>query len=715
MWRFGSKAVRSGLILIGVITSLVGCGGGGSDTTSPPPPKVNQAPHLTVALTAIELEAEGTYTLALTASDDDGPPLISIGSKTGTIETTLAADQKSVHIKAGAVTAKEVASFSIIATERSAQQRTASSTVTITLYPKLAIFAQIDGVLSSPGLKVTYGSPVKFFVVNEFNEVIPFTQFSVVDPSVAELKQVDGALIISAKKTGTTDLQIAGTLANGHSYKKTLPVSATGNSAPAIAISQQQVTVQTSGKAELNLEIADIDGSVFINGSISVTSSNPALASVQLVDRVITVTGHQKGQVTITASAQDGEFLVRATVNANVIDEVPPTIVVNQGQLIEMEELSTLTVPIDLIGTNTTSYVLSVTIEDHAGDLDVVSHSLNGRMLTITTKELPRLGNSDRMLYDVNVSATNGQQSVKAPTSRLEVMTKLNGAPIFELSPVSGPFVLVNKTGKSTVKITVNDDNPNNVTLFTPEAWFNKSETGSYQVIYDDSTRELSLDLTGFEKNQTFGITLSYRDGQLGGKFSIEFRTVELTDLDREMLEVRKVAIAKTESVRAYQLLARFYAEYLENQGIVDAQFVDELNDQMQIDDSENQVFNTTEYYIAMLLEQIYTDEFNLNPDVALSMKLHLSELPERAGTLSITKLADINALALLSKGALPELSFETTSNPITDLHYSKFYGNSKYGAYQQGQWVYFSQYHFLAAIDAKVAENTLNRISTTK
>jgi hypothetical protein len=47
----------------------------------------------------------------------------------------------------------------------------------------------------------------------------------------------------------------------------------------------------------------------------------------------------------------------------------------------------------------------------------------------------------------------------------------------------------------------------------------------------------------------------------------------------------------------------------------------------------------------------------------------------------------------------------------VESLHYSKFYNNPAYGSIVNGQWEYAPSFKFLAAIDAKVKENTANRM----
>jgi hypothetical protein len=692
---------------------LSACGGGGGDASSNNvvTPQPNSAPTINVTPTLLNLESGASAQVAVAATDDDGAPVISIANATPNLAAELSSDGKVLTVTARTVTANEKGSLSLVATENNTAKKQATQQIEVNLFPKIDLYALVNGTRQQGTLNAEYAKPLNFRVVDVNNTDIPFSAVTAKDSTVVKVQFTASSVTLSALKSGTTSIEISGTTATGLRYIKSIEVKAIGNQQPTLSLSPSTLTLQESTSAQVVATISDPDGSAFQLGVFSVASSDVTLATASMKEGNLIVSGLKAGTATINVSLVDGEFTVVSSVVVTVTPEALPVMSINQNALIELEETESIAIPIDIVGPKASEYKPTVKIDSVNGKLSDINYSVVGNTLTITAAELKDIGSADKVSFKVNAVATNGKNTLTSPTVGLDVLVKTNGVPIIEFPHKFGSNVMVKKDGVNTITIQVNDAKAANVVLSNPEPWMNNSKAGTYTVTYDNASRQLTLTLTGFERNEKFGILISYRDGSLGGKYSIGFRTYELTALDLEVLEYRKEIIAQVEAIKAYQLIAKIYAEHLENIGIVDAQYVDEVYDQMKYDDTEFFRMNTTEFYIQYFLEQVYNNDVNNGTLVLANVKATLDSLLKDAHQLNKKSIATINEMAAKSNGYFPALSFENSAKEVAPLQFSKFYGKEAYGSMVNGRWEYAPAFRFLSAIDAKVAENTLNRL----
>ena len=705
---------NSSIVALFCLTMLSACGGGGGESASAGSGSTapsNGSPVLTVTPVLLNLESGKSALVSVSSSDDDGAPVLSLSNISANLTAQLSGDGKLLTLTAGSVSLEEKGSLTIIATENNTAKKQTTRQIDVNVFPKINLYALINGVRQEGTLTAEYARPLSFRVVDENNSDIPFSNVMAKDPAIVRAEHSAGVVTLTALKAGATSIEIAGTSASGQRYLKTFDVTATGNQQPSLSISPAALTLQESTTAQLTVAITDPDGSAFQQGVLSARSSEPGVVTVSIKDGNIVFNGIKTGSATVTVSLQDAEFTVTASIAVTVIPEALPVLSINQNMLIELEETDTIAIPIDIVGPRAAEYKPSVKIDSVNGQLSDLSYSVVGNTLNITAGELKNIGSAGLASYKVTASATNGKHTLTSAAVGLDVWVKTNAGPIFEFANKFGKNVMIKSTGVVTVNITVNDDNAKKVVLFEPEPWMNESKAGTYTVSYDDTTRQLSFTLSGFERNERFGIMLSYKDGMLGGKFSTTFRTSELTELDLAVLEARKAAIAQVEAAKSYQLITRLYAEYLENAGVVDAQYVDDLYDQIRLDDTENSRLGTTEFYINDYMEKVYSNEVNQETLQLSTVKATFENLLRDVQELNKNTITTINEMADKSNGYFPRLSFENTVTEVAPLSFSKFYGKAAYGSIVNGKWQYAPAFRFLAAIDAKVAENTGKRL----
>lgn len=691
---------------------LSGCGGGGDATpSSSGGTKPNAAPTLVATPTLLNLESGQTAQVMLSASDDDGAPVLSVSSTSANLSAELAADGKVLTVTARTVTSNEKGSVVLVATESNAAKKQTTQSIEVDIFPKLALFTLVNGVRQQSALTAEYAKPLIVSVVDEQNQLIPVSTATSADPAILQVQKQGSVLTLHSLKTGSTQVELTGTAASGLQYRRTIAVNTVGNQQPSLKFSAASLSVEENIEATVIPVITDPDGSALKNGVLSVVSASPAIATAVMRAGELIVTGVKTGSTTLTLRLVDGEFSVTASLAVSVIPEVLPEISINQNVRVDLEEQQSLAVPISISGARAASYVPSVNIVSVDGQLSDLSYNVSGNTLNLTAGALTLVGGRTRVSFTMTASATNGRHTVKSAPVQLQLMLKLNAPPIFEWPNRFRDKVMIKRSGITQFTINVRDDVPSRVVIAAPQPSSNTSKAGTYTMNYDDKLRQLTLDLTGFEVNEEFALSVSYQDVDRGGSQIVNFRTYELSDNDLKFIAARNTAIAKLEAARSYQLIGKLYAEYLQNIGVLDAQAVDEFYDQLKIDDTVNSQFSTAEFFIGYYMDQLYNNDFNSGKTSVTSAITSLQQYVVAADELNRSSINKINELAEKSNGYFPSLSFENSINEVTPTQYSKFYGKAVYGSFINGEWQYAPAYRFLGAIDAKVYEKTAARV----
>ena len=699
------------IVTLSTVLLLSACGGGGESTSSNAGgAKPNAAPNLTAAPSQLALESGEALQVTLSASDDDGAPVVSLSSVSANISAELAADGNTLTITARTVTANEKGSVVVVATENNPAKKQITQQIAVDIFPKLTLFALVNGVRQQ-ALTAEYAKPLTFSVVDEQNNEIPVSAAVSANPAILQVQQQASVITLNALKTGSTRVEISGTARSGLQYKKSIEVNTVGNQQPSLTLSANSLSVEETIEAKITPTITDPDGSALKTGVLSVVSASSAIATAVVRGGEVIVTGVKSGSTVLTIRLVDGEFTVNTSVSVRVTPEVLPVVSLNQNVSIEMEEQQSISVPIEIVGPRAANYEPSVAIESVDGQLSDLTYNVTGNKLNLSAAALNLTGNNESVSFNIIASATNGRHTVKSAPVRLQVLQRLNAVPILEWPNIFNKEVMIQKAGTTTLTLKINDDMPSRVVVAQPEAYSNDSKAGTYTMAYDDSLRQLTLTLTGFEAGEKFAIKVSYKDLRRGGSMALYFKTYEFSEADLAVISALNTAIAKLEAARAYQLVGKLYAEHLQNIGVLDAQAVDELYDQLKIDDTVNTQFSLAEFFINYYLGQIYNNEFNTGSASVTNTITSLQQYLTSAEELNRSSINKINELAAKSNGFFPSLPFESSIAEVTPTHYSKFYGKALYGSVENGQWQYAPAYRFLSAIDAKVKENTEKRL----
>lgn len=690
-------------------TTLTACGGGGggssSGSTQPEQP-VNKDPVIVVDSSA-SLNEKTEKSLTVSVTDDVGNPSLEVQLTTFTsLSATL--NGTTLVLKAGEVSKTETGTVTVTATD-SVTAKKVSKVINVTVNNVVVVEAVKDGVPISDSIIVDTSNVAKVSLKDQGGKEISLSGAKSSDTNIASVT-VNGTFAeVKALRDGNVTITLEATV-EGQTVSKSFTAKVTGNKMPSLELSQFNIQMVEGTQNTVNVTIYDEDKTATPAG-LSVLSENAQIASATLSGSTVTINGLTVGKTRIAVKLEDTPHVLTTYINVEVTEAGLPTLVLNRNRKIEMTEDETAEFDIEIVGAKSEEYVPTVTIKELVGELSDISYKVEGRKLVITTKMLPVLGNSFNTLYSVSVTATNGKKTITGASQDLFVFKKMNAVPIFEFSNVFGPHILVNQTGETRITVTINDDAPENVKLLKTEAWYNKAASGTYTVEVLDTPnaheKTLLIKTNGFNRNENFGFLLSYSDGQLGGKLGVQFRTYNFSEADKEVVAYANMTASKVEALKEYVEIAKFYAEVLENDGVLTSLEADNYVDLVTTEDVDNFRFETVEYYISMAYEMALNDEFNKDIKLVETIKLSLDTLFNEVQNKSGAKNIDlINEMAGKSNDMLPVLTYETTVNVYDNVYYSKFVGNTKYGQYTNSVWQFKPEYSFLNATKLRVQNN---------
>jgi hypothetical protein len=180
---------------------------------------------------------------------------------------------------------------------------------------------------------------------------------------------------------------------------------------------------------------------------------------------------------------------------------------------------------------------------------------------------------------------------------------------------------------------------------------------------------------------------------------------------ENELLKFKNKMIKRNASLIEYQYLGKFYIEVLENIGLIDGQNADDYMDSILVVDSlyyQNFItyLNNIDVYIedGSFEDVVFLNDFKEAMELLFSNSTDLGEL----------SVGIINELSIISNGVLPSfvLSQEMYTYDIENDWSSRFKGNSLYGSYQNGEWIFENNYKFLNAIVELAKEDAEKKLS---
>ena len=478
-----------------------------------------------------------------------------------------------------------------------------------------------------------------------------------------------------------------------------------------------------------NLTINELEsGSITFeskNGTVTVVSDNPAIASVERIDNTLTVTGAEVIEdknvnilVTIN-NAETGQSLTK-TLTVSILD-VPVlegvmelAMPINSEGVVAIETNTENVIPVHLSSTTNESLTWSieslesndVNYPDAVIDMIESFHQKDGSFV-ITTRSMP-IG-MQKLDFLLSLKVTNSTKS-SLKTFVLRLSDPVNSKPLISINNRISAYGVVPINTPTTFQITFTDDNPEKVEidLFNTRVWFGDDEIFSYTI--DDINNTITVDPGNAQIGEEFGIFLAYTDINSSDFGAFRFMVSHVMgDYEKENLDYLQIVHNRLSALKEYQYLTEFYTQVLENNNLLNHSEVTYFNQAAKVSDSGSYDVVVASIDVFETKTVLGIDETWDEETTESYKELIDSQMQSAEAFFNRNAQALVNDLGLRSNNLLPTFEFEEALNLYDTENnlYSRFAGNVKYGEYVDGKFVFSDEYSFLNAIIEKSLADT--------
>lgn len=479
-----------------------------------------------------------------------------------------------------------------------------------------------------------------------------------------------------------------------------------------------------------NLTINELEsGSITFeskNGTVTVVSDNPAIASVERIDNTLTVTGAEvledkNVNITITINnAETGKSLTKiltvSVLDVPVLEGVMEiTMPTNSEGVVAIETYKENVIPVNLSSTTNESLTWSieslesndVNYADAVIDMIESFHQKDGYFV-ITTRSMP-IG-MQHFDFLLSLQVTNGTKS-SIKTFVLRLADPINSKPLISINNRISTFGVLPINTPTKFQIIFTDDAPEKIEidLLNTRVWFGDAEIFSYTI--DDINNTITVDPGDAQIGDEFGIFLAYTDINSSDWGAFRFMVSHVMgDYEKENLDYLQIVHNKLSALKEYQYLTEFYTQVLENNNLLNHSEVTYFNQAAKVTDSSSYNIAVSSINTFEVNTVLGTDE-TWGEKTAESYKELIDSQIQSAETFyNRNAQVLVNELGLRSNNLLPTFEFEEILNLYDTENnlYSRFAGNVKYGEYVDGKFVFSDEYSFLNAIIEKSVADTV-------
>ncbi|WP_220491652.1 hypothetical protein [Shewanella sp. SG44-2] len=579
--------------------------------------------------------------------------------------------------------------------------------------------------VSTAAITMNETESATFTVVASDKEDANFTLSVVSDnPSLTVLHNGDVVTLLAGEVSTQTVVKVTSKVTDSGGLTKALTTVVTIlnveppvviNNAPVMTLSITELVIKEKTKLAFNVTATDIeDGDLSEN--ITVSSSNPSLLTLTKQGSSISVDAKEVTEdtnVNISVSVTDSEGLsvtktVLVTVT-NYIDanNLQPTIALanmDENNSIYIFERTENIIPVVITDADSANVTWSInSIEGKESDDAVIDYiesiTQSGDNIIFNAKQLPENTQIDFRLV---LSVTDGNSIIDQEFT-LKMVNLSNSDPLFTVQARVAGFVPIPMGETKTFSYTIIDDHPEDVVVDDIKLWF--GDETKFTATFNHENKTITITDLGLELGEDFGLLLSYTDKFNKGLTGINVRgSVVFGDLQVETLQYVQEMYSKMEALNEYKYLANFYAEVLENLNYISESQKNEFIQKSKIDDSTS--FSTLRVLVSTLESQVVFGTGDGQDPVwindykgAIDHQFGLSQSDYGKQNYNL-----INDMSDISQGLLPHIGYVSTTFEYDTINkkYSKFAGNTDYGTYENGAFIFNQEFDFLNAILAK-------------
>lgn len=494
------------------------------------------------------------------------------------------------------------------------------------------------------------------------------------------------------------------------------------NTPPSVVLSPTDIELDVDETEVVAATLSDQESDVNSLTS-AVAVSNPSVISAALDSSGnVTVTALDTGVSVVTYTVTDeGGMSSTAEVSVTVVEtenEAPDFSIVGQSEnsdsvTIYHDRETVLNIEIEDPDSDA-HYLALERFEAITGDISFLEgYLVNNESKTVSLDMKALATNQDVMVFEMELSLRDDSDNVTVKVFEVIVEKSDNASPIFTFSDKVGAFIVVEQNGTKEFTYTIQDDDVSKVNVTGMQYWY--GDQSKFDVQLDTESQTITVTTNGVEVEDSYGFVLQYVDSSLTGNVNVELMVGAKFGADeQEMLDLKNKMIKARESIKEYVYVGAFYSQVLENLGYITEQQAEDFLELLDVDDSDSYAYGRFNLYLNNIDYYISIGEFK-DQGFKSSYITVLTNLFEQAQTTGRLRYTVVNEMAALSNETLPTIGFESTVNEYDteNNYFSRFVGNTSYGEYVDGEWVFDAEYAFLDAVNAQMIQNALRNIGS--
>ena len=498
------------------------------------------------------------------------------------------------------------------------------------------------------------------------------------------------------------------------------------NTPPSVVLSVEQLELLPQQQEIITATLSDAENDrADLETGIAVSDPSVITAGI-MGDGNLEVTALSEGTSVITYTVWDVEGLSStAEVNVTVLPEpdepnqAPDFTIANELEGNTLRTYHDRATVFNIIITDPDSTAHDITLaslDSTFGTLASLNYyEINNANKTITFDFAPIPINLDEIRLQIELSVKDDSDNETIKAYELIVEKSDNAAPIFTFSEKEGAFIIVEQNVTTDITYTIEDDDVSKVKIEGIEYWYGDQD--KFDIQLDEENNRFTVHTENVEVEDAYGFTIVYSDVSLVGYVNVELMVgATFGEDEQEMLELQHRMIKARESIKEYVHIGVFYAQVLENTGVITNQQAIDFIERLDVDDSEELGFSRFNLYVSNISYYISIGEFK-DEGFKGSYITILNNLFEQAMSVGQERYAILNEMASMSLGVLPEITFEGNVNEYDEEnnYFSRFVGVDLYGEYIDDEWVFDAQYSFMNAIQPRMIENASRYIDEDK
>ncbi len=694
---------------------LTACGGGGGSDSGGSSVKNDTPPSLTLGTDTLSLDENSETSISISASDADGDN-ITISTQSDITELALSNTNNTLTINAGEVYGETSGTISVTA---SAKGKTVSKTISIVVNdtdtpPTLTSLNNVE-LQERQTIKVAIsasdadGDEIELTASSDSEQLTVSNTNSELSISVGRLEaDLETSIILTAT-------------ANGKTVKKTIQVLAKNlpDNPPTLELDPPLLSIKEATSVTIMIVANDID-----DDEMTITSSTSSdLLTVSNTDTELTVTASEiDNEVTeeVVVAVTANGVTTSKNLQVTITNNQAPTITlagVDEHNVVTIYTDEAVTIPVilndadgDQVTWGLAEEFRSSFEEDHSNNpLRGVRNYHFDTENNVINIELDTVPAGSALKYNTFLWVNDGTEVVRTDFY-IQGENRPNGAPVLRFDDqVIGGRVPVDIGSTTVVNYEIIDDNPEAIEF--GEFVISSGDASKFILTHNKQAQTISITYNGTQSGEELVFGLPFTDVSSSGTFFLTaISRPAWSEWHDSMMAYVTEGRQKLAAGKEYAHIAAFYADVLENTGLITGLQAEEYRKRALVNDSHD-----LDLFVLLRSLNVIEEYVTLGRWVEGDEVATVSTVEYRFGTLFLhygkQAQAVVEELVTKSGNQLVSLPFIDSVHKYDadNSYFSHFTSDATYGSTVDGKWVFKEEYRFLQAIIEKTRSEITN------